>query len=229
MAPLAAGRRVAAAVDRIELLPRAWHLFELGSRRAAGADGRDRGDRRERGRHVLVGKGLARVARAARARGLALTVHLEPYGKRTAASTADDIRYLRGLGVRTFYVYDAERIAADEWSAALTPFGSARLYAGARCASAVRADGVAWVRRASRGRNAARPSSPERACVRRAVVRGTTRRTRLRDDRELQRVARGHPDRAGELDPARQTRDVSDVRRRVPPDRQSCRALVYRP
>src|SRR5215218_2247979 len=140
MAPLAAGRRVAAAVDRIELLPRAWHLFELGSRRAAGADGRDRGDRRERGRHVLVGKGLARVARAARARGLALTVHLEPYGKRTAASTADDIRYLRGLGVRTFYVYDAERIAADEWSAALTPFGSARLFAHTRL--------VGWAKRA---------------------------------------------------------------------------------
>jgi glycoprotein endo-alpha-1,2-mannosidase len=83
---------------------------------------------------------LALVARAARARGLALTVHLEPYGKRTAASTADDIRYLRGLGVRTFYVYDAERIAADEWSAALTPFGSARLFAHTRL--------VGWAKRA---------------------------------------------------------------------------------
>src|SRR5215218_5698314 len=53
---------------------------------------------------------LARVTNSARARHLAVSVHLEPYGKRTAASSADDIRYLRGLGVSTFYVYDAERI-----------------------------------------------------------------------------------------------------------------------
>jgi hypothetical protein len=83
---------------------------------------------------------LALVTRAARARKLALTVHLEPYGKRTAASSADDIRYLRGLGVRTFYVYDAERIPADEWAAALAPFGSVRLFAHTRL--------VGWAKRA---------------------------------------------------------------------------------
>ena len=83
---------------------------------------------------------LALVTRAARAKRLAVAIHLEPYGKRTAASTAEDIRWLRGLGVRTFYVYDAERIAADEWAAALAAFPSLRLLAHTRL--------VGWAKRA---------------------------------------------------------------------------------
>jgi len=83
---------------------------------------------------------LALVTKAARAKRLAVTIHLEPYAKRTAAGSADDIRYLRGLGIRTFYVYDAERIDAEDWAAALAPFRSLRLFAHTRL--------VGWAKRA---------------------------------------------------------------------------------
>jgi glycoprotein endo-alpha-1,2-mannosidase len=83
---------------------------------------------------------LALVTRLARARGLDVSVHLEPYGKRTAASAADDLRYLQSLGIRSAYVYDAEQIPAVEWAAALAPLQSLRLFAHTRL--------VGWAKRA---------------------------------------------------------------------------------
>jgi hypothetical protein len=55
---------------------------------------------------------------AARARGISVAAHLEPYTGRTVASTVADIDYLRGLGIRTFYVYHALELPLDEWAAA---------------------------------------------------------------------------------------------------------------
>ena len=61
---------------------------------------------------------LPEVAAAARAEGLAVAAHLEPYAGRTVATTVADIDYLRGLGVRTFYVYRALDLPVAEWAAA---------------------------------------------------------------------------------------------------------------
>jgi glycoprotein endo-alpha-1,2-mannosidase len=55
---------------------------------------------------------------AARAAGLDVAVHLEPYGGRTAASTAADIAHLRELGVTDFYVYGPQDDVPDSWKAA---------------------------------------------------------------------------------------------------------------
>src|SRR5471032_1069577 len=67
------------------------------------------------------GKGSAEDARlptvvaAARADWIAVAVHLEPYPGRTVATTVDDLTYLRGYGVRTFYVYRALDLPIADW------------------------------------------------------------------------------------------------------------------
>jgi len=65
------------------------------------------------------------VVAAARADGLAVAVHLEPYPGRTVATTADDLAYLRTYGVRTFYVYRALDLPVADWAAS-----KAALHAG---------------------------------------------------------------------------------------------------
>src|SRR5436190_12981129 len=61
---------------------------------------------------------LPAVVAAARARGLSVAAHLEPYAGRTVASTVEDIERLRALGIGTFYVYRALDLPLDEWAAA---------------------------------------------------------------------------------------------------------------
>jgi glycoprotein endo-alpha-1,2-mannosidase len=61
---------------------------------------------------------LPDVIAAARANGLAVAVHLEPYNGRTVASTVDDVAYLRGYGIKTFYVYRPFDFAPSDWAAA---------------------------------------------------------------------------------------------------------------
>ena len=61
---------------------------------------------------------LPLVAQAARADGIAVAAHLEPYPGRSVASTADDIAYLHGLGISTFYVYRALDLPVADWAAA---------------------------------------------------------------------------------------------------------------
>src|SRR4051794_26383142 len=61
---------------------------------------------------------LPSVIAAARAHGIAVAAHLEPYAGRSVAGTVDDVRYLRGLGIRTFYVYRALELPSLEWEAA---------------------------------------------------------------------------------------------------------------
>jgi glycoprotein endo-alpha-1,2-mannosidase len=60
---------------------------------------------------------LPLVVAAARADGLSVAVHLEPYPGRTVASTVDDLTYLRTYGVRTFYVYRALDLPVADWAA----------------------------------------------------------------------------------------------------------------
>jgi hypothetical protein len=70
------------------------------------------------------GRGSAEDARlgpllaAARTAGVSVAAHLEPYTGRTVASIVDDISYLRGLGIRTFYVYRALDLPLSDWATA---------------------------------------------------------------------------------------------------------------
>ncbi len=68
---------------------------------------------------------------AARAHGIAVAVHLEPYGGRTVASTVADIAYLRNYGITSFYVYRPFDLAVDDWAAAARALhaGGAKLFA----------------------------------------------------------------------------------------------------
>jgi glycoprotein endo-alpha-1,2-mannosidase len=68
---------------------------------------------------------LPEVIAAARADGIAVAAHLEPYAGRTVASTVADVVYLRRLGVRTFYVYRPLDLPVADWAAA-----KAALHAG---------------------------------------------------------------------------------------------------
>jgi Glycosyl hydrolase family 99 len=58
------------------------------------------------------------LAGAART-GMLIAAHIEPYNGRTVASVAADAAYLRSLGIRTIYVYQAfAGVDAADWAAA---------------------------------------------------------------------------------------------------------------
>jgi hypothetical protein len=61
---------------------------------------------------------LPAVIVAARADGVAVAAHLEPYAGRTVASTLADIAYLRVYGITTFYVYRPFDLPIADWAAA---------------------------------------------------------------------------------------------------------------
>jgi cytochrome c5 len=59
------------------------------------------------------------VLAAARADGIAVAAHLEPYPGRTVADVVADVQYLeRAYGIRTFYVYRALDLTVGDWAAA---------------------------------------------------------------------------------------------------------------
>jgi hypothetical protein len=60
---------------------------------------------------------LPLVLQAARAAGVAVAAHLEPYPGRSVASIVTDIDYLRTLGITTFYVYRALDLPVADWQA----------------------------------------------------------------------------------------------------------------
>jgi glycoprotein endo-alpha-1,2-mannosidase len=65
---------------------------------------------------------LPAITAAARAAGLAVAAHLEPYQGRTAESTIVDVATLRGLGISTFYVYRAFDLPPSDWATANDAF-----------------------------------------------------------------------------------------------------------
>ncbi len=67
------------------------------------------------GRGSVEDARLPLVLAAARADGLTVAVHLEPYTGRTVASTVADVAYLRTFGIRTFYVYRPNDLASGDW------------------------------------------------------------------------------------------------------------------
>jgi hypothetical protein len=67
------------------------------------------------GRGSLEDQRLPLVASAARAAGLEVAAHLEPYGGRTVSSTEADVEYLRHLGIADFYVWASVDLPDAEW------------------------------------------------------------------------------------------------------------------
>lgn len=67
------------------------------------------------GRGSAEDKRLPLVLAAARADGLSVAAHLEPYAGRSVASTVADVAYLRTLGIRTFYVYRPDDLSSGDW------------------------------------------------------------------------------------------------------------------
>jgi len=57
------------------------------------------------------------VLAGARANGVSVAIHVEPYRGRTAETVAADIAYLSTLGVRVFHVYEPQDVPAADWAA----------------------------------------------------------------------------------------------------------------
>lgn len=71
------------------------------------------------GRGSKEDKVLPDVLAGAAKAGLQIAAHIEPYRGRSVASVVDDAAYLRSLGVRTLYVYQAfAGVAPADWAAA---------------------------------------------------------------------------------------------------------------
>jgi glycoprotein endo-alpha-1,2-mannosidase len=89
---------------------------------------------------------LQAVLTAARANGLTVAVHIEPYGGRTPTSVAADVGRLRTLGIVDYYVFGAQDVVAGAWAAiAGTLPPDVRLFAQtgmAGYAAAARFDGL---------------------------------------------------------------------------------------
>lgn len=72
---------------------------------------------------------LPLVASVARAAGLRVAVHVEPYEGRTPETLEPELRRLADDGVRDFYVYDSTRSPNDSWRALNARLDGIRLFA----------------------------------------------------------------------------------------------------
>jgi hypothetical protein len=72
---------------------------------------------------------LPAVAAAARAQGLEVAVHVEPYPGRSPASVEHDVVRLAAGGIRDVYVYDSTRHDDAEWAAVNARLGGVRMFA----------------------------------------------------------------------------------------------------
>jgi glycoprotein endo-alpha-1,2-mannosidase len=72
---------------------------------------------------------LPAVIRGAKRRHLHVAVHLEPYIGRTIETIANDLAYLRGLGIRDVYIYRAQDFSPEEWWPVTTQPTGMRLFA----------------------------------------------------------------------------------------------------
>jgi glycoprotein endo-alpha-1,2-mannosidase len=78
---------------------------------------------------------LPLVIAAARARGLLVGIHLEPYPGRSPQSVETDLQYLATFGIRDVYVYHPRDFAPSDWAAVNASAPPAmRLLAGTRYA-----------------------------------------------------------------------------------------------
>src|SRR5581483_3113808 len=70
------------------------------------------------GRGSVENQRLPLVLQEARAAGIAVAAHIEPYGGRSVASMVADVAYLKSLGISTFYIYRALDLPVADWAAA---------------------------------------------------------------------------------------------------------------
>jgi hypothetical protein len=72
---------------------------------------------------------LRPIAAAAKAAGLGVALHVEPWPGRTPAAVVAALRNLGGLGIRDVYVYDSTSTPDEEWRAALSGLTGFRVFA----------------------------------------------------------------------------------------------------
>ena len=84
---------------------------------------------------------LPQVIAAARAHGLAVAAHLEPYRGRTVAATEGDIAHLRGLGVSDFYIWASVELPDSEWAELNARLEGVRTFANTNLAGRAAAGG----------------------------------------------------------------------------------------
>ena len=72
---------------------------------------------------------LRPVAAAARAAGLGVALHVEPWPGRTPLGVVEALRGLKGMGIRDVYVYDSASAPDDEWRSALSELRGFRVFA----------------------------------------------------------------------------------------------------
>ncbi|HZO49765.1 MAG TPA: hypothetical protein VFB26_06435 [Gaiellaceae bacterium] len=86
---------------------------------------------------------LPEVAAAARAFGLRVAVHVEPYPGRTPATVRGDVERLHALGIDDFYVYDSTRDADADWLSVNRALAGVRLFANTALPGKAAAGGFA--------------------------------------------------------------------------------------
>jgi hypothetical protein len=69
------------------------------------------------GRGSAEDRRLGLTVAAARAAGLSVAAHVEPYPARSAQTLERDIGYLRRFGIADLYVYRSDDVRAEEWAA----------------------------------------------------------------------------------------------------------------
>jgi glycoprotein endo-alpha-1,2-mannosidase len=97
------------------------------------------------GRGSIEDERLPQVIDAARANGLSVAAHLEPYGGRTVASTEADILQLRALGISDFYVWASSLSPDTDWADLNERLDGVRIFANTNLpgkAAAGRFDGL---------------------------------------------------------------------------------------
>ena len=72
---------------------------------------------------------LPRVQRLARAAGLSVAVHVEPFDGRTPETLAPELRALAATGIEDFYIYDSTSSSDDGWRALNQQLPGLRLFA----------------------------------------------------------------------------------------------------
>jgi glycoprotein endo-alpha-1,2-mannosidase len=83
------------------------------------------------------------VLAAARAQGLRVAVHIEPYDGRTPAGVVGDVAALRTRGVTDFYIYDSTLNADADWASANARLSGVRTFANTSLAGKAAAGGFA--------------------------------------------------------------------------------------
>ena len=93
------------------------------------------------GRGSVEDQRLPRVLALAQLHGLAVAVHVEPYGGRTVGSVATDIAYLRSLGIVDFYIWASTWLDDADWAGMNESLSGVRVFANTNLAGKAAAGG----------------------------------------------------------------------------------------